>query len=161
MKATHGRRLLNGDIANLSIGQGDLLVTPLQMAQAMAIVANGGTFYQTRLVQQVQTVDNEIVTAYQVREKKTLDASARTMEQLHTAWWTQSTAAPAPRTRQAWKMFGRRENRNGAMGPERTRSARRHGSPASCRPNIRNMPSPRFTKSEVGSNVTADQPPRR
>ncbi|MEY2505091.1 MAG: penicillin-binding protein 2, partial [Verrucomicrobiota bacterium] len=42
MKATHGRKLLNGDIANLSIGQGDMLVTPLQMAQAMAIIANGG-----------------------------------------------------------------------------------------------------------------------
>ena len=79
MKATHGRRLLNGDIANISIGQGDLLVTPLQMAQAMAIVANGGTFYQTRLVQQVQTVDNQIVTAYQVRAKKTLDPSRETM----------------------------------------------------------------------------------
>src|SRR5437660_5121600 len=39
MKATHGRKLLNGDIANLSIGQGDTQVTPLQMAQAMAIVA--------------------------------------------------------------------------------------------------------------------------
>ena len=36
MKATHGRKLLNGDIANLSIGQGDTQVTPLQMAQAMA-----------------------------------------------------------------------------------------------------------------------------
>src|SRR5947209_3130367 len=36
MKATHGRRLLNGDIANMSIGQGDIEVTPLQMAQAMA-----------------------------------------------------------------------------------------------------------------------------
>lgn len=84
MKATHGRRLLNGDIANMSIGQGDLLVTPLQMAQAMAIVANGGTFYQTRLVQQVQTVDNQIVTAYNVREKKTLGASSMAMSQLHT-----------------------------------------------------------------------------
>ncbi len=84
MKATHGRRLLNGDIANMSIGQGDLLVTPLQMAQAMAIVANGGTFYQTRLVQQVQTVDNQIVTAYNVREKKTLGTSSLTMSQLHT-----------------------------------------------------------------------------
>src|SRR6202171_2744996 len=82
MKATHGRKLLNGDIANLSIGQGDTLVTPLQMAQAMAIVANGGTFYQTRLVQQVQTLNNEIVTAYQVRAKKTLDMSPTTMEQL-------------------------------------------------------------------------------
>ncbi len=85
MKATHGRKILNGDIANLSIGQGDLLVTPLQMAQAMAIVANGGTFYQTRLVEQVQTVGNEIVAAYSVRAKKTIDASSLTMEQLHTA----------------------------------------------------------------------------
>ena len=85
MKATHGRKLLNGDIANLSIGQGDTQVTPLQMAQAMAIIGNGGTFYQTRLVQQVQTVNNEIVTAYQVREKKTLDASPQTLDELHTA----------------------------------------------------------------------------
>lgn len=84
MKATHGRKLLNGDIANLSIGQGDTLVTPLQMAQAMAMIANGGTFYQTRLVQQVQTLNNEIVTAYQVRAKKMLDVSPSTMEQLHT-----------------------------------------------------------------------------
>jgi penicillin-binding protein 2 len=85
MKATHGRKLLNGDIANLSIGQGDTQATPLQMAQAMAIIGNGGTFYQTRLVQQVQTIDNEIVTAFQVREKKTLGASADTMSQLRTA----------------------------------------------------------------------------
>jgi penicillin-binding protein 2 len=84
MKATHGRKLLNGDIANLSIGQGDLLATPLQMAQAMAIIANGGTFYQTRLVQQVQTVDNQIATAFTVREKKTLNASPLAMAQLHT-----------------------------------------------------------------------------
>jgi penicillin-binding protein 2 len=85
MKATHGRKILNGDIANLSIGQGDTLTTPLQVAQSMAIVGNGGIFYQTRLVQQVQTVDNEIVTAFQVREKKTLGASAETMAQLRTA----------------------------------------------------------------------------
>jgi penicillin-binding protein 2 len=85
MKATHGRKILNGDIANISIGQGDTQVTPLQMAQAMAIIGNGGTFYQTRLVQQVQTVDSEIVTAFQVREKKTLGASADTMAQLRTA----------------------------------------------------------------------------
>ena len=84
MKATHGRKLLNGDIANLSIGQGDMQVTPLQMAQAMGIIANGGTFYQTRLVQQVQSSDNEIVSAYQVREKRRLDSSAETMDQLRT-----------------------------------------------------------------------------
>ena len=85
MKTAHGRKLLNGDIANLSIGQGDCEVTPLQMAQAMAMVGNGGTFYQTRLVQQVQTLDNEIVTAFQVREKRSLNVSTRTMDRLHEA----------------------------------------------------------------------------
>src|SRR6266567_2951906 len=84
MKATHGRKILNGDIANMSIGQGDTQVTPLQMAQAMGVVANGGTLYQTRLVQQVQTFDHQIVTAYQLREKRALDLSSETLDELHT-----------------------------------------------------------------------------
>src|SRR6058998_2002838 len=84
MKATHGRKILNGDIANMSIGQGDVQVTPLQMAQAMGVIANGGTFYQTRLVQQVQTFDGQIATAYQMREKRTLNLSSDTLDQLHT-----------------------------------------------------------------------------
>ena len=100
MKATHGRRILGGDIANLSIGQGDVLVTPLQMAQSMAIVANGGTFYQTRLVEQVQTVSNEIVAAYSVRAKKTIDASALTMQQVKTAM-VDAVNAPAGTAHQA------------------------------------------------------------
>ena len=100
MKATHGRRILGGDIANLSIGQGDLLATPLQMAQAMAIVANNGTFYQTRLVEQLQTVGNEIVAAYSVRAKKTLDASSVAMEQIHTAM-VDAVNAPAGTAHQA------------------------------------------------------------
>jgi penicillin-binding protein 2 len=85
MKAAQGRKLLNGDVANMSIGQGAIEVTPLQMAQATAMVANGGTFYQTRLVQQVQTLENEIVSAFQVREKRTLNASPTTIDQLHQA----------------------------------------------------------------------------
>src|SRR5581483_10772811 len=84
MKATHGRRLLNGDIANMSIGQGDTQVTPLQMAQAMGIVANGGTFYQTRLVQQVQTFDNQIVNEYQVRAKRRLKLSKENIDEANT-----------------------------------------------------------------------------
>ena len=84
-KTTQGRRMLNGDVANLSIGQGVTEVTPLQMAQAMATVANGGTLYQTRLVQQVQTLDNEVITAYQVRAKRTLNISPLTLEQVREA----------------------------------------------------------------------------
>src|SRR5881398_389900 len=84
MKATHGRRILNGDIANMSIGQGDIQVTPLQMAQAMGVIANGGTFYQTRLDLDVSLADRHVATAYQVRAKRTLDLSSDTSDQLRT-----------------------------------------------------------------------------
>jgi len=64
---TYNRRFMPGDVANLSIGQGDLLVTPLQLASAMAAVGNGGTVLQIRLVLQVQSVDNKILTGYDIR----------------------------------------------------------------------------------------------
>lgn len=42
-------RWYDGDTVNMSIGQGFLLVTPMQMAVATAAVANGGTVLQPRL----------------------------------------------------------------------------------------------------------------
>lgn len=39
-----------GDTYNTSIGQGDILVTPLQMANAYAALINGGKLYQPRFV---------------------------------------------------------------------------------------------------------------
>lgn len=39
---TKGERWYIGDTYNLSIGQGDLLVTPLQIARVTSIIANGG-----------------------------------------------------------------------------------------------------------------------
>jgi len=85
MRKTYGRKLLTGDMANFSIGQGDLLVTPLQMAQAMATIGNGGSLYQTRLVQQVQSIDSQIVTAYSVRMRNTLDLDPANLEELRKA----------------------------------------------------------------------------
>ena len=73
MLKTHKRKMLNGDSANISIGQGDVLVTPLQLAMAMGAVGNGGTLYAARLVKQVQSIDNQIVTAYDVRPRTFID----------------------------------------------------------------------------------------
>ncbi len=47
---TYGEnRYTRGMLANLAIGQGELLVTPLQMAQFVSILANRGTLYKPHL----------------------------------------------------------------------------------------------------------------
>ncbi|MFN8103458.1 MAG: penicillin-binding protein 2 [Acidimicrobiia bacterium] len=50
-----------GDNINLSIGQGDLLVTPLQIADVYAAIANGGTAFRPHIAQQIQGVDGTVV----------------------------------------------------------------------------------------------------
>lgn len=85
MMRVNKRQMYNGDVANLSIGQGDTLITPLQMAQAMGAVGNGGTLFQTRLVSQVQSVDGQIVTAYNVRARGQIDIDDATMKTMRRA----------------------------------------------------------------------------
>ena len=50
-----------GDTANMSIGQGAVLATPMQVARMMAAVANGGVFFKPRLVQRVLRADGRVL----------------------------------------------------------------------------------------------------
>jgi penicillin-binding protein 2 len=43
-----------GDTCQMAIGQGDCLVSPLQVAREVAVVANGGTLVRPRLIAQVE-----------------------------------------------------------------------------------------------------------
>ncbi len=54
---------LPGDVVNMSIGQGQLLVTPMQVARFMAAVANGGVLWKPRLVQRVERPDRGVLYA--------------------------------------------------------------------------------------------------
>ncbi len=49
----------SGDSVQLAIGQGDLLVTPLQMTRAYAMIANGGKLVEPHLVKSVEEPRNE------------------------------------------------------------------------------------------------------
>ena len=50
-----------GDTYHISIGQGDMLSTPLQVALWTAVVANGGTGYKPKLLKQVMNQNGEAV----------------------------------------------------------------------------------------------------
>lgn len=75
MMRVHKRVIKRGDVANMAIGQGDILITPLQMAQALSVIASGGKFHQTRLVKQVQSLDNKVVAAYPDRMREEIPVS--------------------------------------------------------------------------------------
>ena len=77
------RRILNGDTANLSIGQGVLLASPLQVAQAMAGIANGGALPKLQLVRQVQDTRARVIQAPIPERKNWLGVDSKAVEIVH------------------------------------------------------------------------------
>lgn len=64
------------DSINLSIGQGDVLVTPLQIARMTAAIANGGTLLQPQLVREVRPAAGAATFTFQPVIAGTLPLSA-------------------------------------------------------------------------------------
>lgn len=60
-----------GDTYHLGIGQGDFLVTPLQMAVATAAVVNGGTLLKPQIVSKI--ADNNGKTVWEFKKEVTKD----------------------------------------------------------------------------------------
>ncbi|MDQ4006895.1 MAG: penicillin-binding protein 2 [Actinomycetota bacterium] len=58
---TDGWRYRAGDAVNFAIGQGDTIITPLQLATAYAAISNGGTLWKPRVGKAVLSPQGDVV----------------------------------------------------------------------------------------------------
>ena len=64
-----------GDAVNYAIGQGDTIVTPLQLARAYAAISNGGTLYAPRVAKAVVGADGTVLRRIRPKVEGRVDAS--------------------------------------------------------------------------------------
>jgi penicillin-binding protein 2 len=76
-RSKFGQQWYPGDTLSVSIGQGYVVVSPIQMAVAVSAIANGGSVYRPRLVQRITNrITNETVD-YPPELLRTLDVSKK------------------------------------------------------------------------------------
>jgi penicillin-binding protein 2 len=61
-----------GDNINLSVGQGDVAVTPLQLAVAYAALANGGTVLRPHLGERIEDASGRVIQEFRTRQRRKL-----------------------------------------------------------------------------------------
>jgi penicillin-binding protein 2 len=69
-----------GDSVNMAIGQGDLLATPLQMAQAYSILANRGIKYRPYLVKEIRDAQGNLFPDSSIEEYQDLKLNEHLIE---------------------------------------------------------------------------------
>ncbi|MCK4648854.1 penicillin-binding protein 2, partial [bacterium] len=79
-KNSLSRSWYEGDTVNLSIGQGYLLVTPLQMASLMSAIANGGRLYEPQLVKEIISPEGEVIWRMRPRIVRDINLKKETIE---------------------------------------------------------------------------------
>jgi penicillin-binding protein 2 len=71
-----------GDSVNLSIGQGGLLTTPIQLVNYISSIANKGTLYQPYIVDMIKNTDGDVVYDQKSKVLKELDYNNTLFETL-------------------------------------------------------------------------------
>lgn len=69
-KAATGESWYLGDTYHVSIGQGDLLVTPLQMLRATAVIASNGKLFQPQLVKEITDSSGNVIKEFEPRVER-------------------------------------------------------------------------------------------
>jgi len=78
-KETLNLSWFDGDTCNTAIGQGSILVTPIQMAMVASTIANKGIYYQPHILKNVQDVYKNMVKQTQAQVVKTIPISDETL----------------------------------------------------------------------------------
>ncbi len=63
-RVNYSESWVTGDTYNMSIGQGFVLATPLQMLNSAAVIANGGTLYRPQIVREVLDSEGNTLQAF-------------------------------------------------------------------------------------------------
>jgi penicillin-binding protein 2 len=74
-----------GFTLNMAIGEGDVTVTPLQLAIAYSAIANGGTLYQPQVVRAVETADGAVVQEFPPRIRRQVDTDPENLRRVSDA----------------------------------------------------------------------------
>ncbi len=74
-----------GEIYQAGIGQGYDVVTPIQLINAYAALANGGTLYQPQIVRDVVGPDGQIVRPFEPKVLHTMDVPASALKTMRNA----------------------------------------------------------------------------
>ncbi|MFF6995028.1 penicillin-binding protein 2 [Streptomyces sp. NPDC008313] len=93
-----GNRMRAGDAVNYSIGQGDTLVTPIQMATIYAAISNGGTLHDPTVGKAIVSADGKDVQEIKPSSHGKLPINKKTLRQMDAA-----LAGVATRGTAAWR----------------------------------------------------------
>jgi penicillin-binding protein 2 len=85
--STRGEGWVTGDAVNMAIGQGDVQVTPLQMANILAAIANGGTLNQPTLIDHIGAGGGAPEEAWPLHVNGTLPLTAEQIEIIRASLW--------------------------------------------------------------------------
>jgi len=83
--AARGENWYQGDTYNISIGQGDLLVTPLWLNSYISAIANGGTFYKPFVAKQILDRNKNVIKIFKPEVLGRLNFKENVIREVRTA----------------------------------------------------------------------------
>jgi penicillin-binding protein 2 len=96
-----GNYYREGDAVNFAIGQGDTIVTPLQLARAYAALSNGGTLWRPQIAKAIVSPSGKVIKRFEPKATGHVKASRSSMRYVDRA-----LTGTAKVGTMAWKMIG-------------------------------------------------------